>query len=285
MTVRIADRLLAGPTLSFELFPPKTLAGVERLRGTVAELAALGPDYLSVTYGALGSTRDRTRDLVVELDAAHPFPVMPHLTCVGARRAALVELLDAYAAAGVVNLLALGGDLPTDGSDPGDLVHAVELVELAREHPGGFSIGVAAHPEVHPRSPDRVLDRKHLAAKLALADFGVTQFFFDVTAYERLVDELAALGVDRPVVPGVMPIASVDGLRRMAALNGTTIPPDLDRRLDAVATDAEARADLAVEVAVDLGRRLLAAGAPGLHLYALNRSDLVARITRDLRLT
>lgn len=280
----IAGLLGAGPVLSFELFPPKTDAGLDRLRGTMVELATLGPSFVSVTYGALGSTRTRTRDLVIELDRAHPFPVMPHLTCVGARRSELAELLDAYAAAGVSNLLALGGDLPEDGADPGDLRHAIELVELVREHPGGFSIGVAAHPEVHPRSTSRDDDRTHLAAKLALADFAVTQFFFQASAYTELVSELADLGIDRPVIPGVMPVASVIGLRRMAAMNATVIPDDLDRRLDAVADDPPALADLAVDVAVDLCRDLLAAGAPGLHLYALNRSDLVARIVARLDL-
>lgn len=280
--MRIADLLQNGPTLSFELFPPRTDDALVRLRATVDDLAGLGPTFMSVTYGALGSTRSRTRDLVIELDDAHPFPVMPHLTAVGSPREDLVALLDAYAEAGIANLLALGGDPPQDGNDLGDLRHASDLVDLARSHSGRFSIGVAAHPEVHPRSVDREEDRRHLAAKLAEADFAITQFFFDVEDYVRLLDELVALGVDKPIIPGVMPIASAAGLRRMAAMNGTNVPAEVDRRLDLVADDPVQLGDLAVEVAVDLGRRLLAAGAPGLHLYALNRSDLVTRVVSEL---
>jgi methylenetetrahydrofolate reductase (NADPH) len=206
---------------------------------------------------------------------------------VGHTRADVRALLDEYAEAGVRNILALAGDPPVDGSDPGgDFRYALELVELVRDHPGGFSVGVAAHPELHPRSGDRVGDRRHLAAKLAAADFGITQFFFRVDDYLTMVDELDALGCTTPVLPGIMPpgITGVAGLVRMAGMNGSAVPATLLDRLTAVEGDAAAQRDVAVDVATDLGRRLLDAGVPGLHLYALNRSAAVLRIVADLGL-
>ena len=280
---RIADLLAAGRTLSFELFPPKTDEAERQLEKCVVELAELEPSFVSVTYGALGSTRERTRDVVTRIEAEQPFPAMPHLTCVGHTRADIAELIDHYAAHGIQNILALGGDPPADGSPvTGDYEYAVQLVEQVRAHDARFCVGVAAHPEVHPRSPDRESDRRHLAAKLELADFAMTQFFFTVDVYERLVEELAALGNDKPVIPGVMPIVSVAGVRRMAAMNGTAIPDALQARLDAVDGDADAVRQIGVEVAIDLSQALVAAGAPGLHLYALNRSESVREVVAAL---
>ncbi len=282
---RIADLLDAGPTLSFELFPPKTDEAERALEKCVAELAELRPSFVSVTYGALGSTRERTREVVVRINREQRFPAMPHLTCVGHTKADIAELLDVYAANGIENILALGGDPPADGTDPGgDYAYASQLVEQVRAHPAGFSVGVAAHPEVHPRSPDRVSDRQHLAAKLEVADFAMTQFFFTVDDYLRLVDELAELGCDKPILPGVMPIASVAGVQRMAAMNGTAIPAPLLARLLAVEDQPDEVAKIGIEVATELGSALLAEDAPGLHLYALNRSAAVRQIHANLGL-
>jgi len=285
---KIADLLAAGRTLSFEFFPPKTDEAERQLEKTIHELATLRPSFVSVTYGAGGSTRDRTRDIVVEVNRTQPFPAMAHLTCSGHTRAEITGLLDEYAEAGVRNILALAGDPPADGSDPGgDFSYATELVELVRAHPGDFSIGVAAHPELHPRSEgDRAADRRFLAAKLAAADFGVTQFFFEADDYLRMVDELDALGCSVPVLPGIMPPggSSLAGLKRMATMNGSVIPAALLDRLEASADDADAMRDIGVEVATDLAQRLLDAGAPGLHLYALNRSASVLRIVDVLGL-
>ena len=239
---------------------------------------------MSVTYGALGSTRDRTRDVVLRVNAEQDFPCMPHLTCVGHTRADLVSLLDEYRARGIENVLALAGDPPADGSDPGgEFRYAVELVELAREH-GAFSIGVAAHPELHPRSTDRVEDRHRLAEKLELADFGITQFFFRAEDHFRMLDELDALGCTTPVIPGVMPFVSVAGVRRMAAMNQAAIPDELQERLDVVAGDDEAVVRLGVEVAAELVAQLLDAGVPGVHLSALTRSESVRAIYDKLGL-
>jgi len=282
---RISDLLAAGTTISFELFPPKTDDAERLLEKAVVELAELGPSFVSVTYGALGSTRERTRDVVTRINAEQPFPAMPHLTCVGHTRTDIAELLDHYAAHGIENILALGGDPPADGSTvEGDFEHASDLLEVVRAHPAGFAVAVAAHPEVHPRSPDRESDRHHLAAKLSAADFAMTQFFFDVDDYLRLVDELQALGVDKPVLPGVMPVATVGGVVRMAGMNGSAIPAPLMERLQAADGDAEAVRKIGVEVATELGAALLAAGAPGLHLYALNRSESVREIHANLGL-
>lgn len=282
---RIADLLDAGPTLSFELFPPKTDEAERALEKCVLELAELRPSFVSVTYGALGSTRERTRDIVTRINAEQPFPAMPHLTCVGHTRGDIAALLDHYAAHGIENILALGGDPPADGSEPcGDYEFASELVEQVRAHPGRFSVGVAAHPEVHPRSPDRASDRTHLAAKLEAADFAMTNFFFTLDDYLSLVDELADLGCDKPVLPGVMPIVSVPGIRRMAAINGSHIPDALLERLTAVEDRPDEVAKIGIEVATELGSALLAEDAPGLHLYALNRSAVVRQIHNNLGL-
>lgn len=282
---RISDLLDAGPTLSFELFPPKTDEAERALEKCVAELAELRPSFVSVTYGALGSTRERTRDVVIRINEEQDFPAMPHLTCVGHTREDISGLLDQYAAKGIENILALGGDPPADGSEAGgDYEHAMELVEQVRAHPAGFSVGVAAHPELHPRSPDRASDRRHLAEKLQAADFGVTQFFFVVDDYLRMVDELADLGCDTPVLPGVMPVATVKGVQRMAGMNGSVIPAPLLERLRAVEDQPDEVAKIGVEVATELGAALLAEDAPGLHLYALNRSESVRQVHANLGL-
>jgi len=279
---KIGDLLAAGRTTSFEFFPPKTEAMAEQLEEAVADLAELGPNYISVTYGALGTTRAPTRDLVIRYDTDLPFPAMPHLTCVGQSKAELRELLEQYRAAGIENVLALAGDPPADGSEPGgDFTFARELIELVRDV-GDFCIGVAAFPELHPRSPDRTTDRKYLAEKLGEADFAITQFFFDPVHYFRLRDELDELGVETPIVPGVMPFVSVPGTRRMSAVNGVVIPDALQARLDAVDGDAEATRRLGVDVASELASALLEGGVPGLHLYAMNRATSIREVYANL---
>ena len=281
---RIADLLAAGHTWSFEFFPPKTPEGIAGFDDAVSELSALHPSFVSVTYGAMGKSRDTTRDLVVRVNAEQDFPAMPHLTCVGHTRAELVELLEDYRANGVENILALAGDPPADGSPAGgDFTYSTELVELVREV-GDFSVAVAAFPEVHPRSPDRATDRRQLAQKLAMAEFGMTQFFFDAAHYRRMLEELDELGCTTPVVPGVMPFISVAGTRRMAAVNNTEIPTWLQERMDAVDGDAEATRKLGVEVASELVADLLEIGVPGVHLYAMNRAQSIKEIYGHLGL-
>jgi len=277
----VADLLAAGPTLSVEFFPPRTDEGVAQLRATVAELAPADLSFVSVTYGAGGSTRELTRDLVVGLEAEQPYPAMAHLTCVGHAKAQLDDLLDDYAANGVHNLLALFGDPPADGTDPGgDFEHAIDLVQLVRSHPTPMSVAVAAHPEGHPRSPDLATDRKFLATKLQAADLGITQFFFDADDYFRMVDDLAALGCDTPVLPGVMPLANPTTIKRFADMAGARFPEELAARVEAAEGDDRHR--IVVDAVSRLSQQLLDGGAPGLHLYCLNRSAVVLDVVEQL---
>jgi methylenetetrahydrofolate reductase (NADPH) len=284
---RIDELLAAGPTTSFEFFPPKTEEGDAHLRATLRELEPLAPSFVSITYGAGGSTRERTHRLVVDLLEHTAMPPMAHLTLVDHTRAELVAILERYREAGVSNILALRGDPPADRSDAiWELEHASDLVALAREVGGGrFAIGVAAHPEGHPLAPDLATDRRHLADKLTLADFGVTQFFFRVEDYTRMVDDLASLGCDTPVLPGIMPVTNVRQIERFAQLSGAAVPAELAERLHAVEDDAEAVRRIGVEVATELCAALLDAGAPGLHFYTLNRSTATREIHANLGLT
>ena len=280
----IRDLLAAGPTLSFEFFPPKTDEAERQLEKAIRELQPLDPSFVSVTYGAGGSTRDRTRDIVIGIERDTGMTAMAHLTCMGHSTADIDSLLDEYRDGSVTNILALAGDPPADGAQAaGDFTYATELVERVRSH-GPFSIGVAAHPEGHPRSPDRESDRRHLAAKLALADFGVTQFFFRAEDYLSMVDDLAALGCDTPVVPGIMPVTNSSQIQRFAALSGAAFPADLAERFDALGDDPDSVRALGVEVATDMCRRLLDEGAPGLHFYTLNRSTASREVAANLGL-
>ncbi|MBI3256200.1 MAG: methylenetetrahydrofolate reductase [NAD(P)H] [Actinobacteria bacterium] len=285
---KIHELLAARRCISFEFFPPKTDEAERALEKALVELEPLHPAFVSVTYGAGGSTRERTRDIVVRILRETSMTPMAHLTCVGHRRDELTDIIDGYREAGVENILALAGDPLVDGADHGavaDSFHfAHELVELIRER-GTFSIGVAAHPEGHPRSTSSTDDRRHLAAKLALADFGVTQFFFQAADYLRMVEDLAALGVDKPVVPGIMPVTNLGQIERFAQLSGAAFPEALAERLRGVADQPEEVRRIGVEAATELCRELLDAGAPGLHFYTLNRSTATREIYANLALS
>ena len=282
---RIADLLAQGRTFSFEFFPPKTPEAEITLEMTLAELELLKPSFVSVTYGAGGSTRERTHDLVVSINQSTSMTAMAHLTCAAHTRDDLVEIVGRYAEAGVENILALGGDPPANlDLPPGDLTYAAELVELVRGV-GPFCVGVAAHPELHPKSPDRPTDRRRLADKLEQADFAITQFFFRPCDYLTMVDELAALGMDKPVIPGIMPVTNLSSIQRMAAMSGAAVPPEVVERVEAVAPDAEAVRRVGVEMATELCQSLLDAGAPGLHFYTLNRSTATREIYANLGLS
>lgn len=281
---RIAELLAKGTTWSFEFFPPKTPEGATAFDAAVADLSQLEPSFVSVTYGAAGATRTNTRDVVVRVNDEQTYPAMPHLTCVGHSRAELVDMVESYRDSGIENILALAGDPPADGSDPGgDFAYATELLELVRGV-GDFSVAVAAFPEIHPRSKDRTEDRRFLAGKLAAADFGMSQFFFETEHYRRMIDELADLGCETPVLPGVMPFVNVAGTRRMAAMNGTHIPAALQERLDGVDGDPEATRQLGVAVASELVAELLEMGVPGVHLYAMNRAESIQEVYDRLAL-
>jgi len=281
---KIRHRLAEGRTFSFEFFPPKTDEAQRTLEKTLQELEPLQPSFVSVTYGAGGSTRTKTREVVEHIHHDTSMLAMAHLTLTSHTRAELTEIIQGYAAAGIENLLALGGDPPTDPDAPvGELTHAIELVQLIAKL-GDFSIGVAAHPELHPRSTERATDRRLLVEKLSLADFGITQFFFEVAHYVQMVEEIAALGCDTPVIPGIMPVTNVNSVQRMADMSGATFPPALLDRLHAAQDDPDEVRRIGIEQATELCQALLDEGAPGLHFYTLNRSTATREIYRNLGL-
>jgi methylenetetrahydrofolate reductase (NADH) len=273
--VRIDEILAAGPTRSFEFFPPHTDEEAGVLHATMDALGPLEPSFVSVTYRGADPSSRRTFDLVARIQREGRLTVMAHVVCAGHTRAELATLLADYRDAGVENLMVLGGDA-VPGRPRGELAHAAQLVELAREV-GDFCVGVAAHPAGHPHSASRGDDRRRLAEKLDRADFAVTQFFFDAAEWRSLVDELAALGVAKPVVPGVMPVTSLAAVPRMAEM-GAPVPRGLVERLEAAGAGPAGARAVGVAAAVDLGRALLADGAPGLHFYTLNRSSATREI-------
>jgi len=279
----VVDRIGNGRFVSFELWPPRSPESAAALEDALAELAPLNPAFVAVTYGAGGSTRERTHELVVRL-VDSPLLPLAHLTCAAHHRDELVALMQRYRAAGLDNLLALHGDPPlsaTEALPEGDLRYAVELVRLAKEL--GFPcVGVAVHPDGHPAAPSREADWRHQAAKLREADFGLTQFFYRAEDYFALVDRLGALGATAPVVPGVMPITNVRQVERMATMSGTNIPLDLAQRLQAVADRPEEVRRIGVEHATQLCRELLDGGVPGLHFYTMNRAAATLEVCANL---
>jgi methylenetetrahydrofolate reductase (NADPH) len=278
--------LARGRTYSFEFFPPKNDTEQATLVRMLRELEPLAPSFVSVTYRGGRESRQRTHDLVAGMLRTTSLTPMAHLICVAHSRLELAEVLVAFRKAGVENVLALGGDPPVETADGvGELLYATELVELARAI-GGFSVGVAAHPAGHPSSPDLGTDRDMLAAKLRLADFAITQFFFEAEEYLGLVEDLAARGVTKPVLPGIMPVTSLTSVPRMAQM-GAAVPPWAVERLEAAAAlgGDEAVRQAGIELATELCARLLDEGAPGLHFYTLNRSSATREIHTALGLT
>ena len=265
------------PSFSFELFPPKTDEGEQALWETVRALQSLEPTFVSVTYGAGGSTQDRTVRITGEIARQTSLRPVGHLTCVGAGRAELRDVIAQYAGEGVNTILALRGDPPQGPgtpwtAHPDGLSNATDLVTLIASM-GDFSIGVAAFPEGHPESPSREHDAQVLRMKQdAGADFAITQLFFRVEDYLRLRDLAAAAGCTMPIVPGIMPVTNVAQIERFAMMSGAAFPHELAQRFRAVDGDNDAVAELGVEVATQMCETLLEAGAPGLHFYTLNRS-------------
>jgi methylenetetrahydrofolate reductase (NADPH) len=282
--LKINEILKTGPSFSFEFFPPRDEKMEGVLAQTLRDLEPLQPSYVSVTYGAGGTTRERTHELVVAINGDTSMTAMAHLTCAAHTRRELVDIVVRYRDAGIDNILALGGDPPKDlDLPPGELHYAVELVELIREV-GDFSVGVAAHPEPHPRSPSREADRRHTADKLRAADFAITQFFFDSAHYFDLVESLRALGVDKPVIAGIMPATSLAGIKRMAEMQGSEFPKWLAEKLHAVGDDPAAVRAVGIAEATRLCAALLEGGAPGLHFFTLNRSTATREIYENLGL-
>ncbi|CAB4611572.1 unannotated protein [freshwater metagenome] len=273
---------------SFEFFPPKDQAGEERLWAAMEALEPMAPDFISVTYGAGGSTRDRTIRITSQITERTSIPTVAHLTCVGSTRGELIEILQKYKEAGIRSILALRGDPAGGPSAPwaptiGGFNHADQLVELAMEV-GGFEVGVAAFPDGHPASNgDLAKDVDVLIRKEALgASFATTQFFFAADKYQRLVEALAAKGSSLPIIPGILPVTNVKQLVRMSELSGTDIPAEILVKFSAVENDHEAVRRLGIEIATELCEQLLELGVPGLHFYTMNTSSATLEIYQKL---
>ena len=276
-------------SISFEFMPPKDEEGVEQLWSAIRDLEPYQPTFVSVTYGAGGTTRDTTVTITGRIARETSLRAMGHLTCVGHTRDELVDVLGSYREAGVRDVLALRGD-PKEGPrapwtpTAGGLTYASELVALARDL-GGFSIGVAAFPEGHPSAESLDADARVLAAKAdAGAEFAVTQLFFRAADYAGLVDRVRALGCDIPILPGIMPITNLRQVARMAELSGAELPDEVAARFDGLTEPADVRR-VGVAVATEMCEELLEGGAPGLHFYTLNRSRATLEIFEALHIT
>ncbi|MBI5781201.1 MAG: methylenetetrahydrofolate reductase [NAD(P)H] [Rhodocyclales bacterium] len=273
--------------ISVEFFPPQTPEGEAKLAQAQRQLSErLHPAYHSVTYGAGGSTRERTFAVVEQLHRAG-LDVAPHLSCIGATRAQIREILQQYQALGVRRLVALRGDLPSGVRDPGELRYASELVEFIRAETGDhFWIAVAAYPEYHPQAPGALADLDAFARKMhAGADCALTQYFYNADAYAHLVEQAGKRGVTAPIVPGIMPITSFARLARFSDACGAEIPRWIRKKMEAYGDDAESVRAFGLEVVVRLCERLLSLGAPGLHFYTMNQAEPTLAITEALGLT
>ena len=288
--MRIGDILRRGVfSVSFEFFPPKTPEGERQLFETIRELKELRPTFVSVTYGAGGSTRDRTRNVVKRIHEEVGLTVMAHLTCIAHTREELIDILEDYRRIGIENILALRGDVPRDRPDfrppEGACRYAKELVELIRESfKDHFSIGVASYPEGHPESPNMEWEVRFFKEKVeAGADFSITQMFFENSYYYEFVELCQRAGIDIPIIPGIMPITNFRQIKKFASMCGATIPQSLIDRMEPVEDRPEEVARIGVEFAVRQCEDLLRNGVPGLHFYTLNKSKATLEIYRAIR--
>jgi len=286
--MRITEALATDdPVFSFEFFPPKTPEGLDQLFATVETLGPLDPDYVSVTYGAGGATRDGTVEISKRIKADHEIETMAHLSCVGETREGLTAILDRFAEAGVENVLALRGDPPRGETvfsvTEGGLASATELTRFISEG-WDFTVGGACFPEVHPEAASLDADLRYLRSKVdAGASFLITQLFFDNAVYWDFVASARERGIDVPIIPGVIPIASYAQVARICEMCDASIPPQLDDAMAALGGDLEAEALLGVAYASRQCEELLAGGAPGIHFYALNRAPGTRAVLSALR--
>ena len=271
--------------LSIEFFPLQTPEGIDKLRIVRGKLAALKPEFFSVTFGAGGSTRERTFTAVKEI-AAEGYAAAPHLSCIGTTRASIREILADYQAAGIRRIVALRGDLPSGMAETGEFRYANELVEFIRAETGDrFRLEVAAYPEWHPQARTPADDLAAFARKVhAGADSAITQYFFNADSYFHFVDAARARGVDVPIVPGIMPIASFSKLARFSDACGAELPRWMRKQFESYGDDSDAIRAFGLDIVTELCERLLAGGAPGLHFYSMNQSALTLEICRRLNL-
>ncbi len=283
------DAKLRQSTFSLEFFPPKDEAGEARLWSALSQLQPIAPDFVSVTYGAGGSTRDRTIRVTSEITKRTSIPTVAHLTCVGASKDELIEILNQFKSSGIESILALRGD-PAGGpkakweSVPGGLNFAQDLVELAVGM--GFKVGVGAYPDGHPASGHNLeKDIEVLLAKeKSGASFATTQFFFEVEKWQAIVDKLAAAGSHLPVLAGILPITNVKQLNRMVELSGMQLPTFIANKFEKYGDDLEATKEIGIEIATDLGAELLRRGVPGLHFYTMNSAQSTLAVAKNLGL-
>ena len=273
------------PEISFEFFPPKTDEGVLKLRETRKQLALLNPKFFSVTFGAGGSTRDRTMDAVLEIQA-EAFEAAPHISGISSSKEEILSLLKTYQSHGIRRLVVLRGDLPSGEVSSGDFAYASQLVAFIREQTGDwFQIEVAAYPETHPEARSAKADLKHFKTKVDVgANAAITQYFYNADAYFQFVDQCQAMGIQIPIVPGVMPIYNYTQLARFSNVCGAEIPRWLRLRLEDYGDDMSSLRALGLDVVTDLCEKLLAGGAPGLHFYTLNQSGIITNIAERLNL-
>ncbi len=280
----------SAPTLSVEFFPPKDMAGEERLWQVLAQLQPLKPDFVSVTYGAGGSTRDRTIRVTTEITARTSIPTVAHLTCVGSTKIELSKVLEQYKKAGIESILALRGDPPGGPRSnwqpiPGGLDHADQLVELAILS-GGLKVGVAAFPDGHPSSNfDLEKDIEVLLRKEELgATFATTQFFFDVDKWQQLVERLRKRGSKLPIIAGILPITNLKQLARMVELSGIQIPEQILNRFKDQSEDLNAVRNIGIDIATEMGKTLIEMNVPGIHFYTMNTAESTIKIAKNLGL-
>ena len=271
--------------ISIEFFPPQTPEGVEKLRAVREKLAVLKPEFFSVTFGAGGSTRERTFAVVKEI-AAEGFNAAPHLSCIGSTRQNIRDILNDYRSASIRRIVALRGDLPSGTAEAGEFRYANELVEFIRKETGDhFRLEVAAYPEWHPQARFPRDDLANFVRKVkAGADSAITQYFYNADAYFHFVDEVRALGVDLPIVPGIMPIASFSKLARFSDACGAELPRWMRRKFEGLGDDTDAIRAFGLDIVTELCERLLAGGAPGLHFYSMNQSALTLEVCRRLKI-
>jgi methylenetetrahydrofolate reductase (NADPH) len=272
-------------TFSFELFPPKTDEGMAKLQLTVRKLAEVDPLYFSVTYGAGGSTRDRTLETVDWL-RSESIATAPHLSCIGLHKEEILELLQHYKSQGITRLVALRGDMPSGMGDTGDFPYANELVDFIRAETGDhFHLEVAAYPEFHPQAPNAKTDLENFKRKVnAGANGAITQYFYNADSYFNFVDSCEKLGIDIPIIPGIMPINNYAQLARFSDACGAEIPRWLRKRLEEFDEDLESIRAFGLDVVTEMSQRLLDQGAPGLHFYTMNQAELTLALWKNLGL-
>jgi len=270
--------------ISFEFYPPKTIEGMDKLRETRTQLAKFSPEFFSVTFGAGGSTRDRTMDTVLEIQR-EGFQAAPHISCISSSKSEIRDLLQAYQAQGIKRLVALRGDVPSGEVSAGDFRYASELVAFIRAETGEhFHIEVAAYPEFHPEARTPAADLQNLKRKMdAGANSAITQYFYNADAYFRFVEQCDALGIHMPIVPGIMPIYNITQLARFSSVCGAEIPRWLRMRLEEYGDDMASLRAFGVDVVSELCETLLAWGVPSLHFYTLNQAGTISSIINNIR--